>query len=87
MKFRALKTFQKDFRKLPQVMQRRAEDALRLLAQDPRHPSLHTKKMEGTEGIWEARVSRSYRFTFHREGDIIVLRRIGTHDILQKESK
>lgn len=86
MKFRVLKTFEKDFKRLPRMMQRQAEEALGRLAEDPRHPSLHTKKMEGTEGIWEARISRAYRFTFHREGYAIVLRRIGTHDILKRES-
>lgn len=41
--------------------------------------------MKGTQGIWEASVTLSYRFTFNWESDLIILRRIGTHDILQKE--
>jgi mRNA-degrading endonuclease YafQ of YafQ-DinJ toxin-antitoxin module len=36
--------------------------------------------MQGTENIWEARVSRSLRITFQIEGDKIILRNIGCHD-------
>jgi hypothetical protein len=36
--------------------------------------------MQGTENIWEARVSRSLRMTFEFEGHTIILRNIGLHD-------
>jgi mRNA-degrading endonuclease YafQ of YafQ-DinJ toxin-antitoxin module len=42
--------------------------------------------MHGVEGIWEARVSISQRITFELAGDTLILRRIGTHDILRKET-
>ncbi len=54
--------------------------ALRLLASDPRHPSLRVKKMQGTVDIWEARASRSLRLTFELHGDGILLRNVGAHD-------
>lgn len=54
--------------------------ALRNLAADLRYPALRVKKMQGTENIWEARVSRSLRMTFEFEGDTIILRNIGRHD-------
>jgi mRNA interferase RelE/StbE len=79
--------FTDDFHRLPKDLQTRAEKSIRLLTEDTRHPSLRTKKMEGTPGIYEARVTLSYRITFQIEGDTIVLRRIGTHAILEKESK
>ena len=85
MNLLALRTFQKDYRKLPRYIQKETDNALRLLAENPRHPSLRIKKMQGTQGIWEGSVTMSYRFTFHMEADAIVLRRIGTHDILKKE--
>lgn len=53
------------------------------MATDPRHPSLQVKKMQPkTRGIFEARVTRSFRMTFTLEGEAILLRRVGTHDIL-----
>jgi mRNA interferase RelE/StbE len=74
--------FKRDFRDLPERIKRRAEQALRFLSTNPHHPSLRTKKMEGQrdpEGrdIWEARVSRSHRFTFAIDGDTYILYRIG----------
>ena len=78
--------FKRDFRDLPEQIKRRAEQALRFLSANPHHPSLRTKKMEGQrdpEGrdIWEARISRSHRFTFAIDGDTYILYRIGPHDI------
>lgn len=63
----------------------RAEKAIRFLQTNPRHPSLQAKKMQGTEGIWEARVSIFHRITFELAGDTIILRRIGAHDVLRNE--
>jgi hypothetical protein len=86
MRFIRTDGFKRDFRRLPQTIQRRAERALRFFAENPRHPSLHVKKMAGQrdpEGrdIWEARVTQAYRFTFAIEGDTYILYRIGPHDI------
>jgi mRNA-degrading endonuclease RelE of RelBE toxin-antitoxin system len=36
--------FKEDFRRLPKAIQRRTEKALRLLAENLRHPSLRAKK-------------------------------------------
>jgi len=80
-------SFSRDFRGLPKDIQERAEKAIVLLAQDPRYPSLRTKKMRGPGGIWEASVSISYRITFQWVGEKLILRRIGTHDILKAESR
>jgi len=78
--------FKRDFRDLPERTKRRAEQALRFLSANLRHPSLRAKKMEGQRDpqgrdIWEARVSRSHRFTFAIDGDTYILYRIGPHDI------
>lgn len=85
MTFRVLSTFQRDFNSLPRKIQKQFEKAIRLFEENPRHPALRVKKMEGTGGIWEARVTQSYRFTFNWESGVVTLRRIGTHDILKKE--
>jgi mRNA-degrading endonuclease RelE of RelBE toxin-antitoxin system len=58
----------------------RVKKALRLLAENPRHPSLRVKRMQGTENIWEARASLAIRLTFEMQGEWIVLRNVGAHD-------
>jgi mRNA-degrading endonuclease RelE of RelBE toxin-antitoxin system len=57
-----------------------ARKAISQLAEDLRHPGLRVKRIRGTRGIWEARVSRGCRLTFQVEGDTILLRNIGEHD-------
>src|SRR5438034_11407401 len=73
---------ERDFRSLPLQIQRRADKQLQLLIDNPRHPSLRIKKMEGSQDIWEGRITKGYRFTFQVRQDTYLLRRIGTHDIL-----
>ena len=55
--------------------------ALRLLLQNPRHPSLRTRKMEGFTNVFEASANMDIRLTFHYvKPDTIVLRTCGHHD-------
>jgi len=52
-----------------------------LLAEDPRHPSLQTKPIQGAPGIYEAQIDTAYRMTYERGiDDILVLRVVGKHD-------
>ena len=86
MTLRTTKPFDRDFAFLSEAIKERAEKQFALLLQNPRHPSLRVKKMKGKwgkQGIFEARVTRGYRFTFQVEGDEYILRRIGPHDILR----
>ena len=48
------------------------------------YPSLHVKKMQGVQDIWEARASRTLRVTFELQGDILLLRNVGSHDAALK---
>lgn len=72
--------FKVAYEDLESADQARAEQALRLLATNLRHPSLRVKKIKGTSGIWEVRVTLSIRLTFEVHGDLLVLRNIGKHD-------
>ena len=72
--------FRQVYQELTAEEQALADKALRLLADNLRHPSLQVKKIKGTEGIWEARASRSIRLTFQVHGDLLVLRTIGQRD-------
>jgi mRNA interferase RelE/StbE len=83
MKVLTTRSFDRDYAALPDNIQDLANQKLRLLLENPRHPSLRLKKMGGRGEIWEASVTMTYRFTFQREGDTYILRRIGTHDILR----
>lgn len=82
MKIALLKSFEKDFQKLPREIQHQALKKLTYLKSYMGHPSLRTKKIKGYEYIWEGSINMSYRFTYHFEGDTLYLRRIGTHSIL-----
>jgi mRNA-degrading endonuclease YafQ of YafQ-DinJ toxin-antitoxin module len=73
-------SFKKAWQGLTEEEKALGRKALRNLATDLRYPALRVKKMQGTEHIWEARVSRSLRMTFQIEGDTIILRNIGRHD-------
>ena len=85
MIFRRTARFLKAFRALPAEAQVKLLKALKLLEANQRHPSLRVRKMEGREGIWEARVDLKYRFTFHYEKDdrgeiYCVFRNADNHD-------
>lgn len=73
--------FQDNFIKLDPQSQKAVEKALRLMSKDIRHPFLRTKKLEGTDYIFEASANMDLRITFHYEKpDRIVLRNCGHHD-------
>ena len=80
MKIRAYESFRRFYRELPLHIQKKTDKQIRLLAENLRHPSLQVKKIQGTVGIWEARVDLHYRMTFERTGDSIHLRVVGNHD-------
>jgi mRNA-degrading endonuclease RelE of RelBE toxin-antitoxin system len=74
-------TFKKCYGDLPRDIKKKVKKALRLLANDPRHPSLQTKPIEGAPGIYEARVDIHYRMTYERlPGDKLRVRVVGPHD-------
>lgn len=80
MTIRLLKPFVKDYGRLPQDKQQKVDKQLRLLSQDFQHPSLNTRKMAGTD-VWEARIDYHFRVTFKIERNVLVMRRVGTHEI------
>ncbi|HSW47696.1 MAG TPA: hypothetical protein VLG67_01325 [Candidatus Saccharimonadales bacterium] len=75
----ASKKFKKAYDKLPQHIQKKTKKSIEQLRSDLFYPGLNTKKMEG-ENLWEARIDRSYRFTFEKHRDEIILHTVGPHD-------
>lgn len=53
--------------------------AVELLADDDKHPGLHSKEVSGKMGAWSVRVSKDYRMVGYRDGETVTRFRIGTH--------
>lgn len=81
-----LPRFKRDYKKLSPASKEKIKKALLLMEKDLKYPSLHAKKIKGTMNIWEARASRDLRITFNLEGGIVILRTVGEHDILKRQS-
>jgi mRNA-degrading endonuclease RelE of RelBE toxin-antitoxin system len=81
MKFIRQEPFVRMYAKLPPAIRKKVDRQLFNLAQDIRHPALYARKMTGVGDIWEARVNSHYRMTFQITDNVIILRKVGTHDI------
>jgi hypothetical protein len=53
--------------------------AYQLFAENPDHPSLRFKKLQGSDRIWSVRISEQFRAVGVRSGDTIEWIWIGTH--------
>ena len=78
------KNFVRNYRKLLQEIQKAVDKQLELLLTNAQHASLAIKKMNDPRNIWEARVTLGYRLTFQIEGDIYILRKVGSQETLKK---
>ena len=69
MKHRANPRFWRCYRRLPEDVQRLADESYRLLREDPRHPSLHFKRIGR---FWAVRVGLHYRaLAVEQESDVV----------------
>ncbi len=76
--------FEQAYEKLTKAEKRSVRKALTLLGDNPKHPSLRVKKMEGRKNIWEARPPKSLRMTFEMAGETIFMRNVGEHNRVLK---
>ena len=76
--------FDRLFRRLPKEVRDATYEKLAAYLDNPAHPSLRVKRITGTDRIWEMSITMNYRLTFEVEGEKVILRRIGTHDILRR---
>ena len=83
MQVEATQTFLRLYKRLPPDIKERTKKSLELLQSNPSHPSLGHKKMAGQEEIFELRISQNYRMTYQKTGNVAILRKIGTHDLLR----
>ena len=79
--------FEKKLKTLPDAVLEAAKKTLRLLSENPRHPSLKTHKVLKAVGdfggdVFEAYVTKKYRLTWEYGPDqgMITLRNIDNHD-------
>ena len=83
--FTFTKRFQKHYRLLVDKERRQLKNKLVLLAKDPAHPSLRTKRIQGTTDLFECTVNMEIRIVWYYEGDkAIMLLDVGRHDILKQ---
>lgn len=72
--------FLKSVIQLPDDIKKSLKEKLGLMADDPKHPSLRTKKIKGHDKIFEASITMNIRMTWEYHEDGILLRNIGRHD-------
>lgn len=84
-KFTYTPRFLKHFKALTEQEKRQLKKKLTLLAENPLHPSLRTKRIQGTADLFECSVNMDIRVIWYYEGEeIIVLLDTGHHDILKQ---
>lgn len=77
--------FQKSFKKLSVIEKKQLKNKLAILTENPMHPSLRTKRIQGTTDLFECSVNMDIRIIWYYEGDtMILLVDVGHHDILRK---
>ncbi len=81
------KTFENCFESLPKKIKVKVVKQLDMLFNDKNYPSLKIHKIKRTTNIWELRVDRNYRITFEKLPEGYLLRVVGKHDIIDKESR
>ena len=62
MKIRRTRLFDRNYSKAPRNVQRAFDKQVLLMLQNPRHPSLRTKKYHESLDVWQARVTLDWRF-------------------------
>ena len=77
--------FQKSYKKLSDIEKKQLKNKLKLLSEDPLHPSLRTKRIQGSDGLFECSINMDIRVIWYYEGEtLIILVDVGHHDILRK---
>ncbi len=84
MEFTFSERFKKDYKKLSPEEKAVLKNKLRLMANNPMHPSLRTKKIRGKEEIFECNINMNIRMTWEYRENIIFLRAIGQPDFTLK---
>lgn len=76
--------FKKSYKDLSNVERKALWKKLDLMSTNPRHPSLRTKKVQGTDNVFECSINMAIRMTWQYDGESILLRVVGDHDAVLK---
>jgi mRNA-degrading endonuclease RelE of RelBE toxin-antitoxin system len=77
--------FKKHYKKLSVTEKKQIAGKLVLLSKNPSHPSLRTKRIQGTDRLFESSANMDVRIIWYYEGDkLIALVDVGHHDILRQ---
>jgi hypothetical protein len=71
--------FLRSYAKAPVAIQRAFDMQSALLLENLRHPSLKTKKYGVSGDVWQARITRDWRFYFAIDHDVYRLLEIRSH--------
>lgn len=69
----------REYAEAPEGVRRAFDRRLALLLQNLRHPSLRAKKYDETSDIWQARITRGWRFYFQIRGDTYIILSVIPH--------
>lgn len=76
--------FQKHYKSLTETEKKQFKNKLSVFVENPMHPSLRVKKIQGTNGLFEFSVNMDIRVIWFYEGEsLVALVDIGHHDILK----
>jgi mRNA interferase RelE/StbE len=79
MQIRTTSHFDRSFANAPPAIKRAFLKQAAFLLDDIRHPSLRAKKYDEAKDVWQARVTRDWRFYFRIERDTYILLDIMAH--------
>ena len=84
MRSRGTRDFWALYRALPPAARSQARNAFLLFLENPDHPSLRFKKLNGPWQFWSVRFGSGYRAVCRRDRDSAVWVWIGTHQDFDK---
>lgn len=84
MKIQYTPKFKKQYKKLPNKLQKKFDEHLILFIEDSTNPVLRTHPLKGTyNGYWSINISGDLRAIYLRRGDeLVIFALIGTHSQL-----
>lgn len=77
--------FKKSFSKLQNMEKKMFYEKLSLFIENHRHPSLRTKKIKGSEILFESSINMTIRVIWtYQDENLIIMLDIGHHDMLKR---
>lgn len=69
----------RDYQNAPQEIKQTADKQFNFLLKNLKYPSLRAKKYDEAKDVWQARITRGWRFYFRIRGDIYYIITIAKH--------